>query len=83
MKPGQVQCVCGEAHYPKLAWKHAGCVANKTITVANSVTPSVANKSLDGMRVELWREANRERYNKRQRELMRKRRAGFIGIAYG
>jgi hypothetical protein len=72
MKPGQVRCVCGEAHWPKLAWKHAGCVAN---TVANSASPSVANKSVDGMRVQLWREANRERYNARMRDLMRRKRA--------
>jgi hypothetical protein len=74
MKPGQIQCVCGEAYWPKLAWKHSGCVAN-TVSVANKVAPSVANKSMDGMRVQLWREANRERYNARMRDLMRKRRA--------
>ena len=37
----------------------------------------VANtgKSVEGMRVELWRDGNRERYNARMREYMRKRRS--------
>jgi hypothetical protein len=30
-----------------------------------------------------WQQENRERYNKRLREYMRLKRAGFIGIAYG
>lgn len=30
-----------------------------------------------------WQRDNRERYNKRMREYMKKRRRGFIGIAYG
>jgi hypothetical protein len=36
-------------------------------------------------RVQAWREKNRELYNERQRELMRKRRAGKkpLGIAHG
>lgn len=38
-------------------------------TVAN---PS---RSMDSLRVKLWREANRERYNARERERMRKKRA--------
>lgn len=33
------------------------------------------SRSLDSMRVKLWREANRERYNARERERMRKKRA--------
>lgn len=43
----------------------------KPIPVAKQ---SVA-KHPDTMRVQLWREANRERYNARQRELMRRRKA--------
>jgi hypothetical protein len=82
MKPGQVLCVCGEAHWPKLAWKHAGCVANKAKPVANSAGNGVANKS-ESARVQKWREKNRGRYNERERERMRLKRAGFIGIAYG
>lgn len=30
-----------------------------------------------------WQRDNRERYNKRMREYMRRKRAGFIGIPYG
>lgn len=37
--------------------------------------PTVANRSPDGMRVELWRQANRDRYNARQKDLMRRNRA--------
>ena len=45
--------------------------------VSNSVsnaglTPSVSNP--DYLRVKLWRESNRERYNASQRETMRRRR---------
>ncbi len=35
---------------------------------------SRGGKSVAAIRVQLWREANRERYNARQRELMRERR---------
>jgi hypothetical protein len=30
-----------------------------------------------------WQRDNRERYNKRMREYMRRKRSGFIGIAHG
>jgi hypothetical protein len=56
---------------------HAGkCVAN-TEPVANAV----ANK--ESQRVAKWRESNRDRYNERERERMKRKRAGFIGVAYG
>jgi hypothetical protein len=42
-----------------------------------------ANRLTESARVENWRGPNRKRYNDRQRELMRLKRAGFIGIAYG
>lgn len=38
---------------------------------------------VESARVQKWRESNRERYNKRMREYRKKKRAGFIGIAYG
>ena len=69
MKPCEF---CGSVHESYQA--HIFPVAN-AIPVANKERPVVANKSMDGMRVQLWREANRDRYNARQRELMRKRRA--------
>jgi hypothetical protein len=62
---------CGDRHEKYQA--HVFPVANNEKPVANTV----ANKpktSVEGLRVELWREANRDRYNARQRELMRKRR---------
>lgn len=30
-----------------------------------------------------WQQANRDRYNEKMREYMRRKRRGFIGIAYG
>lgn len=66
----------------------ANSVANKErpkadVAVGGSCggrTPASANAASrsDGKRVEKWRESNRARYNERQRELMRKRRAGGI-----
>ena len=62
---------CLKEYYPQQAWIHEKCVANNPI-------PPVANKgSPDSLRVELWRQANRERYNARQKLLMRRRRASW------
>lgn len=44
---------------------------------------SAASKPTETERVEAWRGSNRVRYNKRERERMRLKRAGFVGIAYG
>jgi hypothetical protein len=54
----------------------ANTVANSAMAVANKPKP-------ESVRVSKWREANRERYNERERKRMRLKRAGFIGIAYG
>jgi hypothetical protein len=54
----------------------ANAVANGATGVANKPKP-------ESVRVSKWREANRERYNERERKRMRLKRAGFIGIAYG
>ena len=56
-------------------------VANVTNTVANKRKPKADASGLEAVdaasrRVQKWREANRDRYNERQRELMRRRRAG-------
>jgi hypothetical protein len=59
--------VCGDSHE-----KHQ---AHRFVANRESVANVVANKSPEWLRVKLWREANRERYNARQRDLMRKRRA--------
>lgn len=59
--------VCGDRHE-----KHQ---AHRFVANANPVANTVANKSLGWLRVKLWRVANKDRYNARQRELMRKRRA--------
>ena len=61
---------CGD-HHEK--WQAHRFVAN-TESVANSSEQPVANKSVEWLRVKLWRVANKDRYNARQRELMRKRR---------
>ena len=63
--------VCGD-HHEK--WQAHKFVANKE-SVANRSERPVANKSVDALRVKLWRQANRERYNARERERMRKNRA--------
>jgi len=39
------------------------------------VANTVNRGSLNGMRVELWRQGNRDRYNERQKLLMRAKRA--------
>ena len=61
--------VCGDRHEK---WQAHRFVANEE-SVANPVA-NVANKSVEWLRVKLWREANKDRYNARQRELMRRKR---------
>ena len=64
--------LCGDRHDSHQAHKFAtNAVPNP---VPNSV-PNVANKSVEYLRVKLWKQANRERYNESQRELMKRRRA--------
>lgn len=72
-----------------LAWGHAGKCRRVVVTtvtpVANTPEPTVANAESvanKSAKVQKWRDSNRDRYNKRMREYMRKRRAG-LGIAYG
>ena len=64
---------CGDRHE-----KHQGHIWPKAVanakSVANRSERPVANKSVEWLRVKVWREANKDRYNARQRELMRKRR---------
>ena len=75
------KCLAGhEYQWPRQSWQHEGCVANSVVaneSVANAVPNVVANESNNpnSWRVEVWREGNRERYNARQRELMKRRRA--------
>jgi hypothetical protein len=57
---------------------HEKCVSNAPVpneSVANTVANGVANKSVEYIRVKLWRDANRDRYNASQRERMRLKRA--------
>ena len=69
--PEKRKCAAGHEYWwPGQKWHHEDCVANVK-PVANE---PVANKSMEWLRVKVWREANRERYNARQRELMRKKR---------
>lgn len=68
----QKTCVCGKTYWPRQAWDHRGCVANES--VPNPVANVVANQSVEYLRVKLWREANRERYNASQKEVMREYR---------
>ena len=65
--------VCGDRHEKHQAHRfvaNANPVAN---TVAN--VEKVANKSVEWLRVKLWRQANKDKYNARQRELMKRKRA--------
>ena len=48
---------------------HEECVSNAAVS-----NPIVSNGSPDYLRVKLWRQANRDRYNAGQREYMKKRR---------
>ena len=52
---------------------HEGCVSNpvSNLDVSNE---GVSNGSPDYLRVKLWRQANRDRYNAGQSEYMKKRR---------
>ena len=75
--------VCPKGHgywWPAAAWQHEGCVANTDVanqSVANIEEVVVANRisNPETFRVQAWREANRDRYNARQRELMKRKRA--------
>jgi type IV secretory pathway TrbF-like protein len=69
---------CGDRHEK---WQAHKFVANEkpvannvTNTVANNVTNTVANNP-NSWRVKVWREANRERYNARERARMKNSRA--------
>jgi hypothetical protein len=59
-------CVCGKDYFPNQAWIHAQCVTNH-------VTNNLEKSGVD--RVYRWREKNKHKYNAKQREYMRKRRA--------
>ena len=61
--------LCGDRHEKHQAHKFA------TNAVPNNVANTVANKSVEWLRVKLWRQANKEKYNARQRELMKRKRA--------
>lgn len=77
------RCTAGHEYwFPRESWKHEGCVPNEE--VPNKSVANVPNsKSMDYLRVKLWKEANRDRYNASQRELMRKRRAKNKGAVNG
>jgi hypothetical protein len=62
---------CGDRHEKYQA--HIWPVSNAS-PVSNAVS-NAPNKSVDYLRVKMWREANRARYNEKQRELMKLRRA--------
>jgi hypothetical protein len=50
---------------------------------AKAETDAASRPTSESERVKKWREANRGRYNERERARMRRKRSGFIGIAYG
>lgn len=64
---------CSTCSVPEHCYKQRWC----RVTGHDVNAPRVANasKSLDAQRVKLWREANRERYNARERLRMQKKRA--------
>ena len=57
--------LCGDRHESYQAHRFA----------TNPVPNAVPNKSVEYLRVKLWKQANRKRYNEAQRELMKRRRA--------
>ena len=65
----QATCVCGKAYWPNQSWQHTGCGGD---AVSNKAITTVSNPEY--LRVKLWREANRDRYNASQKETMRRRR---------
>ena len=75
MKP---KCeVCGDRHESHQAhvWRHVANSKKRSEPVANTVANvSTVGRSVGAMRVKLWRQANRERYNARERERMRRNR---------
>lgn len=56
----------------------------RSVKAERSAPTDVATRPTESARVQKWREANRDRYNERERERMRKVRAKKpLGIAYG
>ena len=63
---------CGEEHSPMIR-----CEVAARQRVSNSVSNAKEDAAVSNpeyLRVKLWREANRDRYNASQRETMRRRR---------
>lgn len=96
MKPGQIACVCGKAHWPKQAYLHLTCVVNTNSDVVNKLEPagrcdegvSLPKGGMKALVEEIkrqtkWQQDNRDRYNKKMREYMKRKRSGFIGVPYG
>lgn len=79
MKPGQIMCVCGEAYWPKLAWKHADCVTNEAeinSAETNSAINAVINSdSVSNDQPKRKPRRNRENYNAYMRDYMKRKRA--------
>ena len=60
------QCACGKGYWPSQRWIHKSCgvVNNPDTTVVNTDSRQV-----------VWQKLNRDKYNAKMREYMRKRRA--------
>lgn len=71
-------CDLESGHHGKCR-RVANVVANANIdSRASGVVETVGAAISEAARVQRWRESSRERYNKRQRELMRRKRAGVF-----
>lgn len=57
----------------EVAARQSAAVSNPVVSNESVSNQNVSNP--DYLRVKLWREANRERYNEKQREVMRRKRA--------
>ena len=88
MKPGQSLCPgCGLSYYHNQKWIHERCLDSKQAkeTSTNDGSPLVANvndsvsdtlvSDTRKTRQKAWRDKHRDDYNKKQRELMKIRRA--------
>ena len=77
----KVLCSCGREYWPMQAWIHARCTkaVNDIPAVQEGVTDEerVVNKTESSAGVSRqvkWQQENRDRYNAKMREAMRKRR---------
>jgi carbonic anhydrase/acetyltransferase-like protein (isoleucine patch superfamily) len=98
MKCKGKRCALESRHKGKCSEVGPYTVVNEALAVVNNdqrgtpldqplirvaTEPQRSRRDVSERRQTKWQRDNRERYNKRMREYMRLKRAGFIGIAYG